>query len=164
MAAPDPAPARDSLKLRWDVVMFGIYVFAAIPRATGIQTHEWIGVALIPILVGHLVLNWNWIITTTRRMFSALSGETRFNHIWDALLFGMFVLATASGLLISRFVFPALGIALMGDAFWGMLHTVSATVLTMMLGIHIALHLRWVLTRLKKAPAPAAKAPKEEGP
>lgn len=164
MAAPDPAPARDSFTLRWDVLMFGIYVFAAMPHATGIQAHEWIGVALVPVLVGHLLLNWNWIVTTTRRMFSALSGEVRFNHIWDALLFVMFVLATASGLLISRFVLPTLGIAPMGDGFWRFVHTVSATVLTMMLGIHIALHLRWVLTRLKKAPGLAPKTSRKEEP
>jgi hypothetical protein len=161
MAAPAPAPARDSFKLRWDVLLFCVFVFAAMPHATGIFSHEWIGVALVPVLLVHLMLNWDWIVSTTRRMFSALPGEIRFNHVWDALLFVIFILATVSGLMISRFVFPALGIPHRADGFWIIMHTVSATILTLMIGIHIALHLRWVLARLKRAPAVAPEAAKK---
>lgn len=157
MPPPNPTPARDAFKLRWDALLFGVLVFAAMPHATGIVAHEWLGVALVPVLVVHLVLNWNWIIATTRQMFTALPGETRFNHVWDALLYVMFITATVSGLLFSRVVLPAIGLPLLADGFWGNVHAVSATVLTMMIGIHLALHLRWVLARLKRGPVAGPK-------
>ena len=163
MSPPNATPSRDAFKLRWDVLLFGLMVLAAMPHATGVGAHEWLGVALVPVLVVHLVLNWSWIIATTRQMFTALPGETRFNHIWDALLYVMFVTATVSGLLVSRVVLPAVGVPSLMDGFWAMLHTVSATVLIVMIGVHLALHLRWVLARLKRKPA-AGTAPDGEKP
>ena len=155
MPPPNVTPARDAFKLRWDVLLFGLLVLAAMPHATGVAAHEWISVGLVPVLTVHLVLNWSWIIATTRQMFTTLPGETRFNHVWDALLYVMFITATVSGLLSSRVVLPMIGLPPLRDGFWAMMHVVSATVLTCMIGIHLALHVRWVLARLKRGPAEA---------
>ena len=162
MAPPNPTPARDAFKLRWDVLLFGVLGFAAMPHATGLVAHEWLGVALVPVVLVHLVLNWSWIVGTTRQMFTPLPGETRFNHIWDTLLYVMFITATVSGLLVSRVVVPALGIPSLVDGFWAMLHTVSAVSLIVMIGVHIALHLRWVIARLKRGPTPGPVTPGEK--
>ena len=153
MPPPNPPPARDRFKLRWDVLLFALLVAAAMPHATGVAAHEWLGLALVPVILVHVVLNWSWIIATTSQMFTRLPGETRFNHIWDALLYVLFIAATVSGLMVSRVIVPALGIPSMMDSFWAILHTVSATSLTMMIGVHLALHLRWVWARLKRGVA-----------
>ena len=109
-----------------------------------------IGIALVAVVVAHLVFNWSWMIRTTRQVFSRLPAEVRFNHIWDALLFVLFVLTILSGLLVSQQALPSMGIPWVPSRFWMVLHNMSATVLTVMIGVHIAMHLRWVWTRLKR--------------
>jgi cytochrome b subunit of formate dehydrogenase len=164
MAAPSPAPVSDSFKLRWDVLLFVAFVFSAMPHATGVFFHEWISLALVAVVVTHLVFNWSWIIRTTRQVFSRLPAEVRFNHIWDALLFVLFVLTILSGLLVSQQALPSMGLPWVPSRFWMVLHNMSATGLTVMIGVHIAMHLGWVWTRLRRKPGPAMDAAKGEEP
>ncbi len=109
-----------------------------------------------------LLCDNRWSFGKTHILFTTLPGETRFNHVWDALLYVMFIAATVSGLLSSRVVLPAIGLPSLRDGFWAMMHVVSATVLTCMIGIHVALHVRWVLARLKRGPAAAPTPAKEK--
>ena len=164
MAAPTPASVSDSFKLRWDVLLFVAFVFSAMPHATGVFYHEWIGIALVAVVVAHLVFNWSWMIRTTRQVFSRLPAEVRFNHIWDALLFVLFVLTILSGLLVSQQALPSMGIPWVPSRVWMVLHNMSATVLTVMIGVHIAMHLRWVWTRLKRKPDTAMDPVKGKEP
>ena len=46
--------------------------FLAVTRSEWIDIHDWAGVALLAIIGLHLVLNWRWIVTMTRR---SLLGE-----------------------------------------------------------------------------------------
>jgi quinol-cytochrome oxidoreductase complex cytochrome b subunit len=44
--------------------------FLALTRGDWIDIHEWAAVALLVVIGVHLILNWRWIFTLTRRMFA----------------------------------------------------------------------------------------------
>jgi hypothetical protein len=158
MSPPNPQPPTEGFKFRWDVLLFGLFVATAVPAATGIRLHEWLSVVLIPVLLTHLTLNWRWIVDVTRRTFSALPREVRFNQVLNTLLFIAMTTTIATGVLISRFVLPAVGIPARSDSFWHALHESSSTVLMILLGIHLAMHGRWLVARWRQLRAPASSA------
>ncbi len=147
-------PRPDKVKFRWDIVLFFAYVFATMRRSTGLPWHEWLGVVFIPVLSIHLWLNWNWIADYIRRSTRVASGLTRFNRWWNTLQLLVAVVTLASGLLISRTFLPAVGLTGLRSNFLGDVHAASATVLTVMIGVHLGLHGHWIWSRLRGASRP----------
>ena len=110
----------------------------------------------------HLAVNWNWIIDVTRRSLGRLQGEVRFNHVLDGLLFLSFALLMVSGILISESVLPWLGFAKRSDPFWSNLHNTTANIFPSLIGIHLAMHWRWIVGKLRgrsTAAEPPGSAP-----
>ncbi|MEN6299682.1 MAG: hypothetical protein ABFD51_07200, partial [Anaerolineaceae bacterium] len=67
----------NKIKLSLDILS-GISTLVLLsPSLTGIPVHEWLGLAVIIPLLVHLLLNWGWIVTTTRSFFGKLPGRTR---------------------------------------------------------------------------------------
>src|SRR4051794_36600933 len=129
----------DTVRLGWDLLLFIIFVASAVPQVTRVAAHEWLGLAFVPVVLMHLLFNWRWITDVTRRMFRRLPAETRFNHLWDALLFVLLVAVTLSGVLISEVALPLMGVEHRSDVFWRNFHDMSTTLLMIALGVHIAM-------------------------
>ena len=55
-------------KLLLDISTFVAFLVAMDPRTSGIAIHEWLAIALGATIVVHLLLNWNWIVRTFKRM------------------------------------------------------------------------------------------------
>ena len=146
---PAPAPARENFKFRWDILLLGVFIATCAPSVTGLPVHEWVSVAIVPIVAIHLAVNWNWIIDVTRRSLGRLQGEVRFNHVLDGLLFLSFALLMVSGILISESVLPWLGFAKRSDPFWSNLHNTTANIFPSLIGIHLAMHWRWIVGKLR---------------
>jgi len=53
-----------------------------------------------------------------------------------------------SGILISKDVMSALGIQLNASGGWKMIHTLASDVSVILLGIHFALHWKWIVTSI----------------
>jgi Domain of unknown function (DUF4405) len=49
----------------------GDHSFAALERHTWADPHNWIGLALVTVVLVHLALNWRWIAGHTRRLLTA---------------------------------------------------------------------------------------------
>jgi hypothetical protein len=137
-------------KLLVDSGVFLLFVFIAAPESTGIAIHEWVSIIFVAPVLVHLLLNWNWIVKVTGRLFRKMPGETRFNYVWDFLLFIFMVIVMASGILISESALPAFGIIVSIDPFWAAVHDVSANLLLLMVGVHLAMHWTWILNAFKK--------------
>jgi cytochrome b561 len=154
-AAPAP-PASDAFKFRWDVLLFCGFVLTTAPDATGIPLHEWVGLVLILVLVVHLALNWTWIVGATRQMFARLPGEVRLNHILDSLLFVFMTLTMVSGVLVSRSALRTLGLTPRPDAFWDHVHGIFGNIVIVLVGVHVAMHVRWIVSKMQRNRRPAA--------
>ena len=105
------------LKLYVDIFLLIGFVLVNMPQSTGIPVHEWASFVFIIPLVIHILLDWNWVVSVTKRMFGRLPGEVRANHIIDLLIFVMMVLALFTGTIISEAALPAMGINITIDPF-----------------------------------------------
>lgn len=132
-----------------DLIFFIGMVLVLAPQATGIPVHEWASFLIIIPFFLHLILDWKWIVNATKRIFKRNNGETRFNYVLDWLLFVLFVTATFTGIVISEAALPALGIHMTIDPFWAALHDTSANLMMVVIGIHLAMHWKWIVTNVR---------------
>ena len=140
----------DGWKFRWDVVLFFAFVLAAMRHWTDLPLHEVLGAMVVPVLAVHLGLNWGWIVEVLRRPAATLRGEVRFNRAWDIAQSVVAFVAIGSGLVVSRHLLPAFGVTLARPRFLEGVHSLSAWVLMVMLGIHLGVHATWIWSKLRK--------------
>lgn len=133
-----------------DSVIFGMFLIAFEPALTGVTVHEWLCIALWGTIVVHLFLHWEWIVQVTVRFFRRLFHSSRLNFVVDLLLLVAFVMVLLSGLMISRSLLPALGIQISHSPSWRFLHSWSADVMLVLVGIHFALHWKWIINTFRR--------------
>jgi hypothetical protein len=68
----------------------------------------------------------------------------------DALFFIAMTTSFFSGLLISKSVMSVLGIQLNTDHGWESIHRLASDASLILLGLHFALHFKWVTSNLKR--------------
>ena len=143
-------PNRTKVNLLVDFSIFVALLFAMEPHATGMAVHEWLGIAFGAAIVTHLLLHWQWIVETTKRIFSKIAAAQRINYILNILLFIDIVIVSFTGIMISRSALPALGITLSSGFQWRMLHTLSADASLALIGLHVALHWNWIVNAISR--------------
>jgi hypothetical protein len=138
-----------------DVVMAVSFLALMSVNLTGTFLHEWWGVALMLLVITHLLVQWDWTLSSTRGFLSKLTSRLRISYVLNWALFVATVLVFVSGLLISENVLPSLGLAtdrgsnpLFG--FWHQLHILSADTVLVLAAIHLGLNWRWVLNAIKQ--------------
>lgn len=138
-------------KLLLDLGTFAAFLVAMDPRSSGIAIHEWLTIALAAMIIVHLLLNWNWIVEVTKRLFTKGLNGSRINYILNWLLFIDGILIMLSGIMISETVVPTLGLTTLPMNFtWRSLHDMSANLSLILMGLHVALHWNWIVTTVKR--------------
>jgi uncharacterized membrane protein YuzA (DUF378 family) len=136
-------------KFALDVIIFIAFLTMTDPHVTGVSLHEWVSIALAGAFVVHLLLNWDWLIATTRRFFGKLTPLTRLNYFINGILGISMIVVIFSGLLISRVAAPAIGIYPQFGFYWRSIHDISTTITVIALGVHLALHWTWIVGMVK---------------
>lgn len=134
--------------LTLDIVIFTAFLAAANPHLTGNTIHEWLGIALAGAIVTHLLLHWDWIVRVGREFFKKLFHQSRLNFLVNTLFFVAMTGSLFSGLLISKDVMSTLGIQLTVSGGWKSIHTLLSDLSVVLLGIHFALHWKWIMTHV----------------
>lgn len=115
---------------------------------TGLVLHEWLGLAMVVMVVTHLLLAWSWIASQSRRFFAAQSARARVNYLLNLTLFAAVTAVIFSGILISQKAIPALTRATAApemDWRWDTLHNRFADVVLIVAGLHLAMNWDWAL-------------------
>lgn len=133
-----------------DVLLLISFMIVSAPQATGIAGHEWLSVVFIVPFAIHLLLHWDWLLQSFKRLFTKISAKERFNLIWNYLIYLMMLFVFVSGFLVSVALFPALDIEIQIQDFWSKTHHDSATLIMPMLGVHLALHWSWIVKLTKR--------------
>ncbi len=120
------------------------------PHATGQAIHEWLGLAFGAGIITHLLLHWKWIVHVVRRFFGKLPGQVRINSLLNSLLFVAVTLIIFSGVMISKVVLSTFGLSSSHDAIWRWLHTNATNAALIIVGLHVALHWKWVVATSKR--------------
>ena len=134
-----------AINLIIDSTIFIAFLVTMAPHFTGIAIHEWLSIAFGAAIITHLLLHWEWIVTTTQRLFARLPRQTRINHALNLLLFIDMTLVIFTGLMISESALPALGIQVAQAGSWHTLHTTTANIARGLIGLHVALHWQWIV-------------------
>lgn len=132
-----------------DIAIFAAFLVAMDPHSTGIAIHEWLSIAFGAAIVTHLLLHWSWIVGITRRFFGKVTQEARWNYLINLLFFIDMTIIIFSGIMISEAALPAVGITLAHSFAWRSLHALSANLALPILGLHVALHWRWIINTTK---------------
>ena len=140
--------AKTNLTL--DITIFTTFLAVVNPSLTGMTVHEWLALGFAAAIVTHLLFHWNWLVTVTEQFFKKLFHQSRLNYIVDATFFVAMTTSFFSGLLISRSVMSTLGIQLNAGHGWESIHRLASDASLITLGLHFALHFKWVVTNLKR--------------
>ena len=133
-----------------DIAILVGFLVAYEPALTGVAIHEWLSLAFASAIMLHLLLHWDWVVQVTLKFFRKLFHSSRLNYLLNLALLIDFVLIMLSGLLISKSVLPTLGLQVASDPAWRFLHSSAADFSLLLLGLHLALHWKWILSTTKR--------------
>jgi cytochrome b561 len=115
---------------------------------TGLVLHEWLGLAMVGMVLAHLLLAWSWIAAQSRRLFAAQSVRARINYLLNLSLFASVTATIFSGILISQKAIPTvtgMDAAPEMDWRWDILHNQFSWALIILSGFHLAINWDWAL-------------------
>ncbi len=136
--------ARTRLDFWFDAALLVGYTLAYSYGFTGIAVHEWLGIALGLALLFHLTLHWDWVIRTTRKLFSP-RGHDKLIWAVNLLLMLAMVMRVVSGIVISEVALPSMGINPQIGPSWQRLHILTAEITLGLVPVHVALRWRWIV-------------------
>lgn len=142
-------------RLVLDATLLVLFVVAMNTALTGIPIHEWLSVGVAILVVVHLLTEWDWTINAFTRFFKRLAALSRVNLVVDTALFVAFSLVMLSGFLVSESILPGLGLEIPRGPTWRIIHSLSAQLGLMLLGIHLGFHWRWFVKAITRAGRPS---------
>ena len=149
--------SRDRNKLNFALDAGLAVIFAAEMEVhfTGLVLHEWLGLFIIALLVLHIVLHWNWVVSVTRTFFHKLIHESRLNYVLNAALFVDVIVVSLTGIAVSETLGLDFGLrgAMLID--WQSIHALSSHLSLVLTAAHVALHWKWIATHAGKYLFPA---------
>lgn len=129
-----------------DVLLALIFVVEMEQHFTGLPMHELLGLVFAGALIIHILLHLGWVVSITRSFFKALVHESRVNYVLNlALLIDLSIIAV-TGIGISR----TLGLSLDVDHSWESIHMIAAELSLVLIGLHVAMHWKWIATNVGK--------------
>jgi len=131
-----------------DTTIFAGFLVMSNPHLTGNTIHEWLGVSFAAAIITHLLLHWDWIVKVVREFFRKIWHQSRLNFVVNTLFFIAMTGSLFSGLLISKDVMSFLGIQLDVSGSWKSIHTLMSDATLIVLGVHVALHWKWIVTSM----------------
>ncbi|MCL5999025.1 MAG: DUF4405 domain-containing protein [Chloroflexi bacterium] len=137
-----------------DAALFTGFIAAFFLDVTGLDLHQWIGIAAGTIATYHFITHWNWVSAVTRRFFGQMSNKSRLYYLIDAAILLGFFTIVGTGLVISTW----LNLAVASAGAWQTVHIVASIVTLLITVLKIGLHWRWIVTVAKgffSRPAPS---------
>ncbi len=139
-----------------DAALFGGLLLAFWLELTGVEVHQWLGVALAAGAGYHLFTHWAWVKSVTARFFSQTSEQAQQYYLVDAAVLIGLAAITVTGLVISTWF----DLALSNFAAWKSLHVIASISTLAAVVVKIGLHWRWIVSTARRYILPkAASAP-----
>jgi Domain of unknown function (DUF4405) len=126
------------------IIVLG-FRYAGMPPTSTSLVHEALGVGMAAAVILHLVLHGNWIVSTTRALFSRLPRRTRINQALFLALLLLFGVITVSGVMLSG----TLGLRADAAMGWRGAHHASTKLAILVVAVHVVLHWHWIARRFE---------------
>lgn len=133
-----------------DTFLLVTLIILWVPQSS-LPVHEWLGLAVIPAVVIHLLFGWQWIATAIPRLLAKGAWRLRINVLLNLLLFYAFVVAMFSGVMASVIALPALGIPMASDQNWQQMHNRWANnIFPLLAALHLAMNWNWIVGAVRR--------------
>lgn len=140
---------RLRLLLILDTFLLAALVILWVPYP--LSLHEWLGLAVIPAAVIHLLFGWPWIATAIPRLLAKGAWRLRFNALLNVLLFCAFVVAMFSGAMASVIALPWLGMPMAIDHNWQQMHVMWGNeIFPLLAALHLAMNWNWIVGAVRR--------------
>jgi len=135
------------IKIVIDVVMLVLVGLLMEKNVLGLTFHEVGGLVLGLIIVVHLTINGQWINRVTSKLFSnEIPLKSKLSYLINMLLTIDFIVILISGISISKVILSNLSF---GGQF-KTLHISASYIALVLLGVHLGLHWRMIITHIAK--------------
>ena len=141
---------RVAFLLCLDTAMLLLVVVLECINFTGLQWHQWLGFAFCPVVLLHVVSQWQWFITQFQRVLTPGAWRVRVNAGLNLLLLVMMAAVLFSGVFVS-----SQATALVGEGFgrvriWSEVHGWLNVALVVLVGLHLALNWDWIIASMRR--------------
>ena len=117
---------------------------------TGLDVHVWLGFALCPLVLVHVVMQWQWFITQFQRIRTTRAYRVRVNTLLNLGLLIMMSAVLLSGILSARQVTSVIGESFGRSRIWSEIHGWLNFTLVVLVGLHLALNWDWMVAALRR--------------
>ena len=87
-----------------DAILFTGFILLFFVDLTGVELHQWLGIAGIILALYHLLEHWDWVLAVSQRFFGRTTWKARLYYLVDAALLLGFAAILVSGLAISTWL------------------------------------------------------------
>jgi hypothetical protein len=129
-----------------DAALFSGFLLSFWLELTGMELHQWLGVAIGVVAGYHLLTHWNWVKAVTDRFFKQTPLQARLYYVVDATVLIGLATISVTGLVISTWF----DLALTNYALWKSLHVIASIGTLGAVVIKLGLHWRWIVTTARR--------------
>ncbi|WP_172408346.1 DUF4405 domain-containing protein [Desulfosporosinus sp. FKA] len=135
---------NNNIRLALDTIMFiNLVLVMTVSRGA---FHEVAGIGMGCLVLTHGLINLQWVKKVSARLFDAqLPSKTRFTYLINLLLLGSMLITIVGGISMSQVLFPGIGLR-----HFRQIHSLTANILLVLVGIHMGLHGQRLLSNIKR--------------
>lgn len=141
---------RVALLVYLDTAMLLLVCVLETIKLTGLEWHQWLGFALCPLVLLHVLLQWQWFATQFRNMGKRGGYRIRLSAVLNLVLFVLMAAVLFSGVFASRQSTALIAERLGRVRVWHEVHGWLNFVLVVFVGLHLALNWDWILAALRR--------------
>jgi hypothetical protein len=138
--------AQHKTHWRIDLMLLALFWASCFPNFTGLELHQWLGVAAAGLAAWHMLAHWKWILAVTRRFFSGTAFQARLFYVLDAGVLLGFCMILLTGMMISTW----LDLPLYDFAAWTHVHLMVSVFTLLLAAVKLLLHWRWVAASVRQ--------------
>jgi cytochrome b561 len=148
---------RGALLVCLDTAMLLLVCVLEPIKLTGLEWHQWLGFALCPLVLLHVVMQCQWFVTQFQGMGRRGGYRVRLSALLNLTLFVLMAAVLFSGVFASRQSTALIGESVGRVSLWHEVHGWLNFVLVVFVGLHLALNWDWILAALRR------RAPRRPG-
>jgi cytochrome b561 len=119
-------------------------------KLTGLEWHEWLGFALCPVVLLHVLMQWQWFVTQFQGVGRRGGYRVRLSGLLNLMLFVLMAAVLFSGVFASRQSTALIGESVGRVRLWHEVHGWLNFVLVVFVGLHLALNWDWIFAALRR--------------
>jgi cytochrome b561 len=119
-------------------------------KLTGLEWHQWLGFALCPLVLLHVVMQWQWFVTQFQGMARRGGYRVRLSAVLNLILFVLMAAVLISGVFASRQSTALIAESAGRVRLWHEVHGWLNFTLVVFVGLHLALNWDWILAALRR--------------